>query len=173
MRLLPLLSVMPSRRMHLLVVTARTPMLAGSAERAMCQVIRRTFPDTNANPFFRSPFNSCGQPTTAMVTNGHSAQAFTKRVCLRSRLDGIGAESWFVSREARTCVRPRALLWQSRIRNKTRIPHVPHDLLLACYLANAACAIANVVTALIFINVSRLHAFFLVVPVRLSPSTCL
>ena len=46
---------------------------------------------------------------------------------MRSRLDGIGAESWFVSREARTCVRPRALLWQSRIANKTRIPHVPDD----------------------------------------------
>ena len=48
-------------------------------------------------------------------------------VCLRSRLDGIGAESWLVSREARTCVPPRALLWQSRIRNKTRIPHVPDE----------------------------------------------
>ena len=40
------------------------------------------------------------------------------------------------------------------------------DLLLACYLANAACAIINVMTALIFIIVSRPHAFFLVVPVR-------
>ena len=42
------------------------------------------------------------------------------------------------------------------------------DLLLACYLANAACAIMNVVTALIFIIliVSRSHAFFLVAPVR-------
>ena len=39
------------------------------------------------------------------------------------------------------------------------------DLLLACYLANAACAIMNIMTALIFIIVSRLHAFFLVVPV--------
>ena len=52
-------------------------------------------------------------------------------VCLRSRLDGIRAESWFVSREARTCVRPRALLWQSQIRNKTRIPHVP-DAAMPC-----------------------------------------
>ena len=50
-------------------------------------------------------------------------------VCLRSRLDGIGAESWFVSREARTCMRPRALLWQSQIRNKTRMQHVPDVLL--------------------------------------------
>ena len=43
---------------------------------------------------------------------------------------------------------------------------VSADLLLACCLANAACAIMNIVTALIFIIVSRLHAFFLVVPVR-------
>ena len=44
------------------------------------------------------------------------------------------------------------------------------DLLLACYLANTACAITNIMTALIFIIliVSRLHAFFLVVPVRSS-----
>ena len=39
------------------------------------------------------------------------------------------------------------------------------DLLLACSLANAACAIANIVTAPIFIIVSWLHAFFLVVVV--------
>ena len=47
------------------------------------------------------------------------------------------------------------------------------DLLLACYLANAACAIANVMTALIFIIliVSLAHAFFLVVPVRSSLHT--
>ena len=44
------------------------------------------------------------------------------------------------------------------------------DLLLACHLANATCAVANVVTALIFIIliVSLPHAFFLVVPVRSS-----
>ena len=42
------------------------------------------------------------------------------------------------------------------------------DLLLACYLANATCAIANIMTTLIFIIVSRLHPFFLVVPVRSS-----
>ena len=44
------------------------------------------------------------------------------------------------------------------------------DLLLACYLANATCAIINIMTTLIFIIliVSRLHAFFLVVPVRSS-----
>ena len=50
------------------------------------------------------------------------------------------------------------------------------DLLLACYLANTACAIANIMTTLIFIIliVSRLHAFFLVVPVRsfLQARTC-
>ena len=40
------------------------------------------------------------------------------------------------------------------------------DLLLACYLANTTCAITNIMTALIFIIVSRLHAFFLVVAVR-------
>ena len=44
------------------------------------------------------------------------------------------------------------------------------DLLLACYLANATCAIINIMTALIFIIliVSRSHAFFVVVPVRSS-----
>ena len=44
------------------------------------------------------------------------------------------------------------------------------DLLLACYLANATCAIMDVVAALIFIIliVSRSHAFCLVVPVRSS-----
>ena len=47
------------------------------------------------------------------------------------------------------------------------------DLLPACYLANVTCTITNIMTALIFIIVSLLHAFFLVVPVRLSPSTCL
>ena len=49
------------------------------------------------------------------------------------------------------------------------------DLPLACYLANATCAVTNIMTALIFIMLiaSRSHAFFLVVPVRLSPSTCL
>ena len=40
------------------------------------------------------------------------------------------------------------------------------DLLLVCTLANATCANANMMTALIFIIVSRLHAFFLVVVVR-------
>ena len=39
------------------------------------------------------------------------------------------------------------------------------DLLLACYLANATCAIINVMTALIFIIVSRSHALSLVVAV--------
>ena len=47
------------------------------------------------------------------------------------------------------------------------------DLLLVCYLVNTACAIMNIMTTLIFIIVSLLHAFFLVVPVRLSPSTYL
>ena len=42
------------------------------------------------------------------------------------------------------------------------------DLLLACYLANATCAVINIMTALIFIIVFWLHAFFLVVPVRSS-----
>ena len=44
------------------------------------------------------------------------------------------------------------------------------DLLLVCYLANATCAIINIMTNLIFIIliVSRLHAFFLVVAVRSS-----
>ena len=42
------------------------------------------------------------------------------------------------------------------------------DLLLACYLANTTCAITNIMTTLIFIIVSRLHAFFLVVVVRSS-----
>ena len=42
------------------------------------------------------------------------------------------------------------------------------DLLLACYLANAACVVSNSMTALIFIIVSWLHAFFLVVVVRSS-----
>ena len=44
------------------------------------------------------------------------------------------------------------------------------DLLLACCLADAACAIMNIMTALIFIIliVSRLHAFSLVVPIRSS-----
>ena len=42
------------------------------------------------------------------------------------------------------------------------------DLLQACSLANTSCAIANIMTALIFIIVSRLHAFFLVVAVRSS-----
>ena len=42
------------------------------------------------------------------------------------------------------------------------------DLLLVCCLANATCAVTNIVTALIFIIliVSWSHAFFLVVPVR-------
>ena len=39
------------------------------------------------------------------------------------------------------------------------------DHLLACSLANAACAIMNVMTTLIFIIVSRLHAFSLLVVV--------
>ena len=38
------------------------------------------------------------------------------------------------------------------------------DLLLACYLVDATCAITNIMTTLIFIIVSLLHAFFLVVP---------
>ena len=44
------------------------------------------------------------------------------------------------------------------------------DLLLACYLANANCAAMSIVTSLTFIIliVSWLHAFFLVVPARLS-----
>ena len=37
--------------------------------------------------------------------------------------------------------------------------------LLACSLANTTCAIINIMTALIFIIVSWLHAFFLVVVV--------
>ena len=44
------------------------------------------------------------------------------------------------------------------------------DLLLACYLADATCAIANIMTALIFVIliVSRPHALSLVVPIRSS-----
>ena len=38
------------------------------------------------------------------------------------------------------------------------------DLLLACSLANTTCATINIMTTLIFIIVSLLHAFFLVVP---------
>ena len=57
----------------------------------------------------------------------HNSKIWHRLVCLHSRLDGIGAESWLVSQEARTCVRPRGLLWQSQIKNKTRIPHVPDD----------------------------------------------
>ena len=47
------------------------------------------------------------------------------------------------------------------------------DLLLACCLADTACAVANVVATLTFIIliVSRVHAFFLVVPAAHS-STC-
>ena len=43
-------------------------------------------------------------------------------------------------------------------------------LLLACCLANTTCAIANIMTTLIFVIliVSRSHAFFLVVPIRSS-----
>ena len=42
------------------------------------------------------------------------------------------------------------------------------NLLLACYLANATCAIINIMATLIFVIliVSQLHAFFLVVAVR-------
>ena len=40
------------------------------------------------------------------------------------------------------------------------------DLLLACSLANTACAVMKIVTALILIIVSRLRAFSLVVVVR-------
>ena len=40
------------------------------------------------------------------------------------------------------------------------------DLLLACSLANATCAIMNIMTTLIFIIISWLHAFSLVVVVR-------
>ena len=42
------------------------------------------------------------------------------------------------------------------------------DLLLACYLANATCAIINIMATLIFVIliISQLHAFFLVVAVR-------
>ena len=43
------------------------------------------------------------------------------------------------------------------------------DLLLACCLVNATCAVANVMTTLIFIIVSRLHAFFLVAYCPLIP----
>ena len=39
-------------------------------------------------------------------------------------------------------------------------------MFLACSLVDAACAIANIVTALIFINVSWLHAFSLVFVIR-------
>ena len=48
------------------------------------------------------------------------------------------------------------------------LPLLCIDLLLACYLANATCAIINIMTTLIFVIliVSRLHAFFLVAPVR-------
>ena len=44
------------------------------------------------------------------------------------------------------------------------------DLLLACSLANATCAITNIMTALIFtiLIVSQSHAFLLVVVVRSS-----
>ena len=42
-------------------------------------------------------------------------------VCLGTGLDERWAEKWFVSREACT----RALLWQSQLKNKTRILHVP------------------------------------------------
>ena len=42
------------------------------------------------------------------------------------------------------------------------------DLLLACHVANAACAIMNIMTTLIFIIVSRLPAFFPLVVVRSS-----
>ena len=50
------------------------------------------------------------------------------------------------------------------------LPLLCIDLLLACYLANATCAIINIMTTLIFVIliVSRLHAFFLVAPVRSS-----
>ena len=41
------------------------------------------------------------------------------------------------------------------------------DLLLVC-LVNTTCAIINIMTTLIFIIVSRLHAFFLVVPIHSS-----
>ena len=34
---------------------------------------------------------------------------------------------WHTFCAVRTCVGPRALLWQSQIKNKTRIPHVPHE----------------------------------------------
>ena len=53
------------------------------------------------------------------------------------------------------------------IRNNLK-EHGVLDLPLAHSLANVVCAIANVVIALIFIIVSRLHAFFLVVPIRSS-----
>ena len=42
---------------------------------------------------------------------------------------GRWAEKWITGREARTWVRPRALLRQSRLKNKTRIPRVPDALL--------------------------------------------
>ena len=40
------------------------------------------------------------------------------------------------------------------------------DFLLVCSLANTACAIVNIMTTLIFIIVSWLHVFFLVVAAR-------
>ena len=43
------------------------------------------------------------------------------------------------------------------------------DLLLACYLANATCAIMNVMHTPIFIIVSQSHAFFPVCVVRSPP----
>ena len=48
------------------------------------------------------------------------------------------------------------------------------DLLLACSLANATCAIINIMTILIFIIVSWSHAFFLLVVVHssLAPRAC-
>ena len=60
------------------------------------------------------------------------------------------------------------MFWLHRIARSSTA--VFADLLLVCSLADATCAVANVMTALIFIIliVSQLHAFFLVVPVRSS-----
>ena len=55
-----------------------------------------------------------------------SNRIWHRLVCFGHRgSDGRWAEKWFMDREALAYVCPRALLWQSRLENKTRIPHVP------------------------------------------------
>ena len=44
-----------------------------------------------------------------------------------------------------------------------QVDEADHDPLLACYVANTACAIVVIMTTLIFIIVSCSHAFLLVV----------